>query len=416
MGTGGRLRRYLPLLLFAAAHALIFRFLLGSGNSVFSDRASDIFNGLLPYRDFVLEYPPLSLAVLLPPRLFAQDFWGYGRAFSYEMLLLDLAVLVLIYLLALRLGRSPWLALAVYTAVLLSTGSLAAQRYDLFPAALVLLAVYCLSRGKHTWCWAALALGTTAKLYPLLLVPLLGIYQVSRRDYKGLVKGVAAFLIITTGIMLPWVLLSPGGFWESFQFQLVRGLQIESTYASGLLVAENLGSTSLGVEFRHGGIDLVSPSADILARCSTWAMLAALAAVYLLYARSRRRCAGTTQETASQGSQEWNGMLVYFPLAIAAFLLTSKVLSPQFLLWLTPLVPLIGGRGRWWLWLLFIGIGGLTQYIFPHSYYDLMDLKPNAVAALTARNALLVLFTCLLVRRAARTMPQLPSSVKGEGY
>ena len=78
-------------------------------------------------------------------------------------------------------------------------------------------------------------------------------------------------------------------------------------------------------------------------------------------------------------------------------LLTSKVLSPQFLIWLCPLIPLVKGRWRYFTLVLFLVIGGITQYIYPHNYIDfeLATLgselgKPYLVVMLALRNLLLM--------------------------
>jgi hypothetical protein len=395
------LKGHLPLLLFAAAHTLVFLLWFGSGNQVYYEHASFIFQGHPPYRDTVLEYPPLSLVVLLPPMLLAGDTWQYGVWFRYEMLLLDLAALFTIAGLARRLGARPWKALAVYTAGLLAIGSVATQRYDLLPAVLVLWALYSFSRQSYTLSWVALALGAMAKVYPVFLVPLLAIYQLFRRDHRGLAKGAAVFAAITAASLLPWVILSPAGMWQSFQYHASRGLQIESTWASALMVMESLGLTSLEVEYGHGSINLASPLANTLANIATPAVLAALAMVYLLSLRGWRRLqAGDDAESRHRTAS--SEMLAWETLAILASLVTGRVLSPQFLIWLLPLVALVGGRWLWPLGLLMAAIAALTRYIYPIAYSDLMHLEPLAVGLLAARNGLLVVLGYLVFRYGRR--------------
>lgn len=397
-----RLGPWLPVLVFSVFQLLIFRFLFLGANQVHFEQADNVFKGMLPYRDFLLEYPPLSLAVLLPPRLFGDDTFVYGRYLGYEMMFLDIVAVLLIALTARRLGRSPWLPLLFYTAALLALGALSAQRYDMFPAVLVLLAFYLFVRGDYTWCWVVLALGAAAKLYPIILAPVLAAYQLKKRDYDGLADGLISFAFVLAILFLPWVIIAREGFWESFQYQFSRGLQLETTYASALMVGRVFDWTPLGVEFRHGAIDAVSPLADRLAGIATPLTLLALAAMYVLYWRRGVRSGAGVQP----GLADMTTMLAFWAAIILAFLSTSKVLSPQFLLWVMPLLPLCVSARRWWLWAIFVAAAALSQYIFPYAYYDLMDFKPNAVSALAARNVLLVVLTVLVLLWEARRTPE----------
>lgn len=433
-------RSYLPwatLALFAVAHIVVFRLLLSIGNQVFFEEASKVFQGQLPYRDFLLEYPPLSLAVLLPPRLAGPDTWAYGRAFNYEMLVIDLGVLVFIALMSPRLRLPLWQPLAAYTAALFAAGSLASDRYDLWPALLVLAALFCFSIGKYTQCWLFLALGVAAKLYPAILAPPLIIYHIARRDFAGLRKGLVVTTAVAAVVILPWVVISPSGFWESLRYQFDRGLQMESTWASALELGAAFGLTHLSVVFETGADNVVSPLASTIARFAPLAAVLAMAGVWHAYAkaalrspfskaaeapnspRGRRGTRGlpvetgqslpgtsvipldlplTKGETPDPPRADLTTMVLFWGLAILAFLLTSKVLSPQFLLWLMPLVALAPGRERWMAWALLLVAAGLTHYVFPGGYYNLFQFRLDAVGALVMRNLLLLAIALLLLR------------------
>jgi hypothetical protein len=89
-------------------------------------------------------------------------------------------------------------------------------------------------------------------------------------------------------------------------------------------------------------------------------------------------------------------------------LLTSKVLSPQFLIWLCPLLLLVVVRWRYALPVLFLFIGGITQYIYPHHYLEFESVVPYIVVLLAVRNLLLVAMAVLLL------LPLRSSPVNGE--
>ena len=98
------------------------------------------------------------------------------------------------------------------------------------------------------------------------------------------------------------------------------------------------------------------------------------------------------------------------PRRSTAFVAFDKVLSPQFMIWLIPLVPLVGGR-RGLVASALLGLALLlTQLWFPIRYWDLvLQLKAFPSWAVLARDlALVALLAVLLVRgREPRTASQL---------
>jgi len=99
---------------------------------------------------------------------------------------------------------------------------------------------------------------------------------------------------------------------------------------------------------------------------------------------------------------------------LAALVATGKVLSPQYLLWLIPLVALLPrGRGLTAAALL-VAAMALSHEIFPGRYRDLVEnLGSEAVLLLLARDALLVLLVVASWPRAGRTAAR-RSSAAGE--
>lgn len=97
----------------------------------------------------------------------------------------------------------------------------------------------------------------------------------------------------------------------------------------------------------------------------------------------------------------------YAAALILAFMLGSKVLSPQYVIWLLPLVPLsAGGVSGLVLSAVFLAACYLTTQVFPIHYGDLLNLRSPGPQLLLARNLLLVLLWGLLLF--------LPGSVRGK--
>jgi hypothetical protein len=90
-------------------------------------------------------------------------------------------------------------------------------------------------------------------------------------------------------------------------------------------------------------------------------------------------------------------------VTLVALLALGKVLSPQFLIWLLPVVPLVAGRrGRWATGVLAAALV-VTHVWFPDVYRDYVDLlDARSTAVLLLRNALLVGLLAILAWPAAR--------------
>jgi hypothetical protein len=95
--------------------------------------------------------------------------------------------------------------------------------------------------------------------------------------------------------------------------------------------------------------------------------------------------------------------------AVVAFVTFGKVLSPQFLIWLVPLVPLVLGR-RGVAAAALLGAALVTTHLwFPRGYWDLVALEWQAWLVL-ARNLVLVALAAVLLVATARREPAAPRS------
>jgi len=402
-----------PLIFFALLHAILFLAVSANldqsvGNcGIERQLAVKILDGQVPYSDFFTEYPPLAILSFLLPALLSATQPAYGFLFALEILLLDLVVLFILAKFASRLNMQIWKVYIVYTLCLLVIGPIITGRYDLLPATLVLLALYAFISGRNKTAWAVLALGIMAKVYPVIIAPFFAIYLLRYRQYRRLAQGVAVFLLVLLVINLPWMLIDAGGYWQSVSYHLERGLHIESSYGSVLLVGQILGVTQTAGEFSYGSWNLSSPMADSLAHISTYVTAGLLLLVYALYARRLWRESNDVEPLGMTGGAAAS-LLRYSMLAVVIMLLGSKLFSPQFIIWLCPLLPLVIVRWRYALPVLFLVTGGITQYIYPHNYLDLEMVVPYVVVLLAVRNFLLVVMAVILL------LPPRFLSVNGE--
>jgi hypothetical protein len=187
-------------------------------------------------------------------------------------------------------------------------------------------------------------------------------------------------------LVLPWVALSPGGAWDSFHSQVGRGLHTESLGASLLLAADRLGLYEAHLVRAAPAVsrDLAGGLPDALATaCAVLAIVAALFPALLVV---RRRVEP--------------GLL--FAASVAGFLAFTKVLSPQYLVWLIPLVP-FGGIAAG---LLLVAALALAQSWYFH-YHDLWAIGPQVWTLLAWNLVLVGLAVVLTAELAGRPAPRL---------
>lgn len=356
-----------------------------------------LLQGQLPYRDFPLEYPPLALAPFVLPRLAALgrplDFNGYLWLFLVENVVLStLVALALVEVLrAWRPSRPIAPALALYALLVAATAPLLPWRYDLFPALLTLLALLCVLRGRPGWAGVWLGLGAAAKLYPAVLLPVVGAYYLAGDDRRALLRlalGGAGALGLA---LLPFALLAPLDLLGFLRYHELRGLQVESLPAGAIILAHSLGVAAARLDFNYGALHLVSPLATIALR---WLPLAFIAGYGLLLAGCLARF---REERAARGAVSHASLLAYMVAALLVFIATNKVFSPQYLIWLLPFAPLLRRRHA----AMLLAICSITIALFPFDYDDLLAMHLVPVLLLNLRNLLVVaLLAWLLAERA----------------
>jgi uncharacterized membrane protein len=386
---------------FAIAHVLIFIILFHtlystqfSAVGIYFDYASDVLNGKLPYRDFAFEYPPLSLLFFILPKLLSPSWQVFSVYFQAEVLIFELAGLVLTYLIARRLGKAPWTLLSVYSIAILAVGPIIGQQYDIIPAITTLLALYYFWLGHHKVAWVFLALGTMIKLYPALLAPIFLIIYLRNGEYRRIWSGLSVFALCCLLILSPFLIIGPSNLLSLFDYHSLRGIQLESTYGAILLVAQKLGWTTVTLVFNYGSWNFNGNLANIFSQLSTPIM-----AIYLL------GCYIFIYTQVRAGKSQFTRLGCYALLVILVTLITSKVLSPQYIIWLIPVLALILGRLRYYVWLLFLFMGGLTYYLFPLHYAGLMAFSTTEAAVLCIRNVLLIVIAVLAVLSLRRLKP-----------
>ena len=353
-----------------------------------------IANGLVPYRDFGFEYPPGALPALVLPALVTDSLTAYRIVFAAEMALAGAVGVLLVADGLRRLGRRDderRVALTAVALLPLLLGGVILTRFDLVPAALVAGALVLLVAGRHDAGALVLGIGVAVKLYPAVLVPLAAVAAYRRGGRRALLTTVALASAPVVLVYLPFVIVGLDGVLDSFGRQLGRPLQIESLGAGILLALHHTLGISLEWASGSGSQNLTGGAADALAVVQGLAQVTAVVLVWIAFSR---------------GAMTPERLVRHAAAAVVAFVALSKVLSPQFLVWLLFLVPLVGGaRSRVALWLLALACL-LTALWFPARYWELVrEFDPLASWLVLARGATLLALLLVLTWPATEPAP-----------
>jgi hypothetical protein len=341
--------------------------------------------GELPYRDFAVEYPPAALPVFALPALTSGDDDAYRRHFEALMAAFGVAaVLAVAATLAAMGAAASRMAVAVAGTALwpLALGSVVTTRFDLWPAALTAAALAALTAGRLRLGHGLLGLAVGAKLYPAVLVPVFLAFVWRTRGRREALVSAGVLAGVVAACFVPFLAVAPTGVWDSVSGQLGRPLQIESLGSALLLSAHQLAGLGLVVRSSHGSQNLAGTLPDVVAAFST---LAQAAVVVLVWRRFAMGPAGR------------EALLHASAAALCAFVALGKVLSPQFLIWLAPVVPLLRARAAA---TLLAAAFVLTQLWFPYRYWDLVGLAALPSALVVARDLVLVALLATLMRPA----------------
>ncbi len=330
-----------------------------------------IAGGQIPYRDFTIEYPPAAVPVFTLPSLIVSrgaSQSSYDDVFGALMAVCGAAMVALVALTLVR-DRASTRRLTAGSALAalapLALGSVLLTRFDLWPAALVAAAIAALAYGRDRLALAALGLGIAAKIYPVVLLPIFIAFVWKRRGRREALFALGVGAGVVAVCVLPFVALSPHGVWESSLRQTSRPLQIE-TIGSGILLAlHQVAGLHLTMVSSHGSQNLAGRLPDALAILEGVLEAVAVVAIWIWFAR---------------GPAELGRLFRASAAAVCAFVIFGKVLSPQFLIWLVPLVALVRGRRGLAAGSMLAACLVLTQIWFPYRYWRLA-LHFDAVAS-----------------------------------
>ncbi|MET0386522.1 MAG: glycosyltransferase 87 family protein [Polyangiales bacterium] len=361
-----------------------------------------------PYRDVRVEYPPLAFLAILPPALLSFDYRTYRYAFAGYMLLLHLLNLWMATRLLRRAhppdaGDAPTTERATSRTLYLSVGflfalgSVVVTRMDHLVVTATLAVLLAFERGQHapaahgvvwaTFTGALTGLGVMTKLVPGLAgVAVCALWWTSHTHSRvaRVLACASACVAVLAAFNVALYAFAGDAYIATFRYHSLRGVQLESLWAGAIMLLRPFGF-AMQIDDSFGSTNLASAATTLVKPLSLAAF--AVVAAYLVFGR----------RFAADG----RGALVLTSALLLAFMLTQRVFSPQYLIWIgAPLCVLASEqrplrRGFW----LFFGAILLSQLIFPRGYPLLKALHPLGIALLNLRNLLLIAFGVWLVRR-----------------
>lgn len=268
----------------------------------------------LPYVDAPLEYPVLTGSFMV----LCQRLVGLFRRTSTDenaFIFFGVnSVLLFCFFLAVLWAHSnmarPWDAMLIAISPAIWTAALI--NWDMLVLACTALACLMWSRKHVAWAGVFLGLGIAAKLYPVLLLFPLAILCLRAGRMRHYAITVVAAVVAWLAVNVPWFVASPSGWLNFWTFNVDRN--------------SDLGSFWLLLDATGHSVTHVNRWIAVLM------FLGAIGLAGLFLAAPRRPRVG-------QG----------FWLITVLFLVLNKVYSPQYVLWLLPLLVLARPKPAAWL-------------------------------------------------------------------
>ncbi len=352
--------------------------------------------GSSAYRDLHMEYPPGAIPVMMIPR--------YVRIISYRtefiMLMVAFDALGLCALARIAKRGGTWWGFWAWMVLVPLLGIVSYTRFDMVVAVALVWAIERAMAGKWKQVGALLGVGAAVKLVPFALVPLV-FFVVPRGQRRGFL--LATFAVI--GIALLPFAFQLGAMYDSvWLYHSERGVQAESLWGAGLMVARWVWSYPVAIVASHRAYDAQADIAPALKALSNAVCLGVLGFSAYLASRTRRDDIGRLS-------------LLLFG-ALTVLIGFGSVFSPQYLLWVIALgsAALALNPRAAALPVAVLGVAVALAHIeFPMWFWDLLFYdKGGALIVLAVRDVLTVSAGVLALWACRRPSPSVLASTASD--
>lgn len=329
------------LIIFCQAQSFRWQEHLHTDVAVFHDRAMPFANTGSWANMGYNEYQPGALWFFVLVLKLTNNHSSFG-VFQQTFIWVNIFLIIAHFIFFSRVSHKY--APILFSLLVLAAGPIMFYRFELLVSLLVLVAWHLFCRKKYGWSAFALALGTSIKLYPVILFPLLILEIIRKKNWRSMVAAVLAF---AAGLALPlFSFLAFGGNFQglltSIRVHSLKPIGLESLWGNlfAFLNADFGSPFNVLNEYGVHGVALNSNllSAANLNKLPVVATIILLAAIGWFYRKKGYNEAG----------------LAF--VAIFAFTLLGKVLNPQYLWWFLVFLPYLSLK-------LFFRIGWITIYI-----------------------------------------------------
>lgn len=362
----------LVLLRLVSIAVLLHTDLAGSDSILGGDakRYEAIASGVgTPYRDFDVEYPPITLVML---KVVVGPTLGTTHVrLALSQLLAELGTAGILAWAFSRRTAIIYLLLGTPTVLF----PFPYMRNDMLAVFLATLGLGLVRKGWDRSGGAGLAVAVFAKLWPLAVAPVLVVERKAR--------GLAAWAFTLFAALVVWIAWTgTSGITQTTTFRGAKGWQIESLPGAVIHLLDPGGSQMEQGAWRTG-VAVLAWMRPLLMGTSI------LVAVLAWWLADRRRGAGGG-EHLSYGIA---------PLAsILGLLVFSTIVSPQYILWIVPFAAIAAAAGERLIGWLTLSAIALTTYEFA-TIHAQIEGRLHAMVPLIARNILLVVLLVVVLTR-----------------
>jgi len=276
--------------------------------------ARDLVNHTWPYSSATnsVEYPPITGLVMWVTSLAtphgSQNFHLYFLINIFILLLLFVASALLLW----HMNPGSWHLFVITPAVVSSLYI----NWDMWAVLTALATIYWFDQKRYDYSALALGISIATKFFPIvLIIPVVLIFW-QRSQIKLAIRYLGISIGLWGLVNLPFVLTTPTGWWRFFKLNGSRGADFGSIYYS---------------------LQLLGISIPAINGASVFLFLAA-SAIFVIFTLRKQYVPSLAQ--------------IAF-IEVAIFTLASKVYSPQYILWLTPLAVIAlqkKDKSAFWIW------------------------------------------------------------------